>query len=70
MNSITIRDEYGNEFPVDATARPFWEKRPGCRILDDSPAPEGDTSPAAGAAPIEPDDSGAKSEPPRGSKKG
>ncbi|MFC4006642.1 hypothetical protein ACFOY2_05380 [Nonomuraea purpurea] len=74
MKTITIRNEYGHEFEVDASARPFWEKRPGVVILDNQPSePDADpapASPAAGAASDQPDVSGASSSPLRGSKKG
>lgn len=33
MASLTIRDPYGNEFEIDATARPYWEHREGYTIL-------------------------------------
>ena len=70
MADIRIRDEYGNEFPVDASARPFWENRPGCRIFDDLPADEAPASPSAAfAAPDQPEVPGA-SRPQRGEKKG
>lgn len=73
MPEIRIRDEYSNEFFVDASARPFWENRPGCTILDDQPAeptPQATPSRAAAAAPEQPDVSGASDQPQRGSKKG
>jgi hypothetical protein len=49
MAVLKIRDVYGNEFEIDASARPFWEHREGYEILPD-PASE----PAATAAPVEP----------------
>lgn len=40
MAELTVRDPYGNEFPIDATARPFWEGREGYTILPgDEPQP-------------------------------
>ncbi|MEV8638094.1 hypothetical protein AB0395_41225 [Streptosporangium sp. NPDC051023] len=39
MSSLRIRDEYGNEFEVDASARPFWEHREGYTILGLVPDP-------------------------------
>lgn len=33
MSQHLIRDEYGNEFPVDSTALPFWENREGHTIV-------------------------------------
>lgn len=68
MAEIRIRDEYGNEFPVDATARPFWENRAGCQILDPLPAEQ--ASPAAAAASDLPAEPGDSTSPQRGSKKG
>ncbi|MET8985830.1 hypothetical protein ABZW49_10315 [Nonomuraea wenchangensis] len=50
MATLMIRDPYGNEFPVDATARRYWEHREGYEILTDretepaaDPAVEGET---------------------------
>lgn len=40
MATIRIRDPYGNEFEVDAFARPYWENREGHQILDDQPEGE------------------------------
>lgn len=33
MATLTVRDVYGNTFEIDASARPFWEKREGFTIL-------------------------------------
>ena len=70
MAEIRIRNEYGHEFTVDATARPFWVDKPGCLILDDQPADDVPATPsAASAAPDQPEVPGA-SRPQRGEKKG
>ena len=56
MDTLTIRDPYGNTFDIDASARPFWERRDGYTILDD-PAPGEEPKPAAppAAAPTDPE---------------
>ncbi|MEU4224279.1 hypothetical protein AB0F17_08300 [Nonomuraea sp. NPDC026600] len=70
MAEIRIRNEYGHEFTVDATARPFWVDKPGCLILDDQPdADAPDALSAASAAPDQPEVPGT-SRPQRGEKKG
>ena len=55
MDTLKIRDVYGNTFEIDASARPFWEHRDGYTILpaDEPPAlePAPDVAPAA---PVEP----------------
>ncbi|GHE47308.1 hypothetical protein GCM10017673_56440 [Streptosporangium violaceochromogenes] len=39
MATLRIRDPYGREFDIDATARPFWEGREGYTILASAPSP-------------------------------
>lgn len=40
MSDLTVRDPYGNEFTIDATARSFWVDREGYKILPgDEPKP-------------------------------
>lgn len=39
MATFRIRDPYGREFDIDATARPFWEGREGYTILVGAPVP-------------------------------
>ncbi|WP_157253212.1 hypothetical protein [Nonomuraea typhae] len=46
MSQHLIRDEYGNEFPVDSTALPFWENREGHTIVGPIPEPGDEPEPA------------------------
>ncbi|KAB8186863.1 hypothetical protein FH608_046070 [Nonomuraea phyllanthi] len=46
MATLTIRDPYGNEFEIDATARKFWEHREGYTILPEPAPSQQDESPA------------------------
>ena len=48
MGTLTVRDPYGREFQIDATARPFWEHREGHTILPPA-APAEQTTPAGPA---------------------
>lgn len=53
MADLKIRDVYGNEFQIDASARPFWEHREGFSILDDL-APGDEPKPAGASEAAEP----------------
>lgn len=53
MASLTVRDPYGVEFEIDASAAPFWEHREGFSILDD-PAPGDEPKPADAPKAAEP----------------
>jgi hypothetical protein len=67
MATLTVRDVYGNTFEIDATARPFWEKREGFTILPgdepeqtaedkpDQPGPKTTTSKKAASRPASED---------------
>ncbi|GAA0853483.1 hypothetical protein ACFQVD_26465 [Streptosporangium amethystogenes subsp. fukuiense] len=57
MGQHLIRDEYGNEFPVDSTALAFWEHREGYTIVGPIPEPGAESAPERPAEP-QPDPSG------------
>ena len=48
MAELTVRDPYGNTFPIDATARAYWQDRDGYTILD---APETGEEPKPAESP-------------------
>jgi hypothetical protein len=59
MTKLRVRNSFGDEFEIDASARPFWEHREGHQILpgeepavpaDAAPAESGDPKPSTKAA--------------------